>query len=96
MATASAARRPRPLPDDIPVLRWTYRRDGEIASCELALAHDLSAYELRMSPARLLGDLPAELFDDAVSAFRQQERVERALIDQGWHLDRFERDRQPL
>ena len=91
MATASAARIQRPLSDDVPVLRWTYRRDGDVLHCELALTADLSAYELRMSPPRLFIGPNAELFDDAISAFQRQAGIERTLVDDGWHLDRFER-----
>lgn len=87
------ARLPQPLPHGIPLLRWTYRREGELVYCELALTRDLSAYELRITPPRFLVGPPSELFDDAASAFHRQAQVAHALVDEGWHLDSFENDR---
>lgn len=92
MAIASAGRLPVPIPDDIPVLRWIYQRDGETLQCELSLSHDLSAYELRLSPGNW--NPATYLFDDAISAFEQQRQVESGLTGQGWRLERFERDRK--
>jgi hypothetical protein len=92
MATASAARFPCPGPGDVPVLRWTYRRDGDVLCAEMTLTGDLSAYELRFSPPRMFGGADSELFDDAICAFQRQAIVERLLLDEGWRLDGFERN----
>lgn len=94
MATVSAAavHQPDAVTEGILVLRWTYRRQADTLVCELALTRDFSAYELHVS-APVLGGQPSELFDDAICAFERQASIERALIDDGWHLDRFDRER---
>lgn len=92
MATASAARFPRPVSGDVPVLRWTYRRDGDTLWAEMTLTGDLSAYELRLSPPRLFAGPDSELFDDAICAFQRQAIVERLLLEEGWRLEGFERN----
>jgi hypothetical protein len=97
MAGAQAAHidpPPQPIPLDREhggrTLQWCYRRDGEVLTCALALTTDYSAYELRVSPARLAPGPASELFDDAISAFQRQAVVERVLREDGWELERFE------
>lgn len=92
MATASAARFPRPVSGDVPALRWTYRRDGDVLYAEMTLTSDLTAYEVRLSPPRLFAGPGSELFDDAIAAFQRQAVVERLLFDEGWRLEGFERN----
>lgn len=93
MAIGSALlRRHQPDSTDLPTLRWTYCRDGEVLICELALTQDHSAYELRLAPFRTREAHPSELFDDAMSALQRQSQVERTLMRDGWRLDRFEND----
>jgi len=75
------------------ILRWTFSRDDERVICELGLARDASAYELRVLPLWNPTAATTELFDDALSAFRRHATIERALINEGWSLDRFESDR---
>ncbi|MGE0449611.1 MAG: hypothetical protein AB7Q29_08510 [Vicinamibacterales bacterium] len=95
MATAStaAAGPSLPRPEGILVLRWTYRRQGDVLNCELALTPDFSAYELHVSAADAAGAPISELFDDAICAFQRQAGIERRLIEDGWHLERFARER---
>ncbi len=94
MAIGSALVRRHPIPTHpLPTLRWTYCRDGEVLTCELALTHDHTAYELRLAPLRTRAERPSELFDDAMSALQRQSQVERTLLAEGWQLDRFENDR---
>jgi hypothetical protein len=85
---------PQPIPQDRDrgerTLRWSYRRDGQVLTCALALTPDCSAYELRISPARPPLGLVTELFDDAICAFQRQVTLERALLADGWTLDGFE------
>src|SRR5581483_12073231 len=97
MASSSAARldtpvtqRPVAARDQLRVLRWRYRRDGEELECQLALTRDLSAYELRVQPPRFAVAPASQLFDDALGAFERHARIERVLISDGWHLDAFE------
>jgi hypothetical protein len=82
-----------PLDRVIQVLSWTYRRDDETVYCQLGLAADYSAYELRIQPPWNPTGATAELFDDAVSAFQRHARVERLLINEGWSLERFDSSR---
>jgi hypothetical protein len=70
-------------------LRWSYVREGDLIVCALGLTSDHAAYELRISPPLFLG-LSFELFDDAISAFQRQAAFERALLAEGWLLERFE------
>ena len=97
MASPSGARVSETVPQQpaaiyqrVWVLRWNYRRESDQLECELSLTRDLSAYELRVYPARFALTPASELFDDAVSAFERQESLEQALIHDGWHLDQFE------
>lgn len=83
---ATAARLVRTARLDVPVLRWTYWREGDRLDCELALTDDLSAYELHLAPARLPHAPPSQLFDDAVSAFQRQATLHRWLEADGWTL----------
>jgi hypothetical protein len=72
------------------VMRWTYRRDGDVLTCQLSLTNDLTAYGLRITPVRIWDGLATELFDDAISAFQRQSALEQTLVDEGWHLDQFD------
>ena len=70
-----------------------YGRDGELLTCELGPAHDLVAYELRLSPSHLATGPASEVFDDAMSAVQRQTLLEQELIDEGWRLEDFQKDR---
>ena len=87
------ARRTQTLAREISVLRWMYERGDESLTCELALAQDLAAYELRFSPPQLGAGPASELFDDAVSAFQRHTMLERGLIEEGWRLEDFQKNR---
>ncbi len=72
------------------VLRWTFRRAHEALTCELGLDRHESLYELRVSGPGYDGDGAVELFRDAIAAFLRQAAIERALVTDGWSLERFE------
>jgi len=72
------------------VLRWTFRRADESVACELGLAADESAYELRLNPPWNLHKVTTERFDDAMAAFQRQAAIERLLVQEGWMLEGFE------
>lgn len=72
------------------VLRWTFRRGDESVACELGLNRDDSAYELRIDPPWNPTGLTMECFNDATAAFQRHGAIERALIERGWSLERFE------
>jgi hypothetical protein len=94
MAPRSAdVRHSQTLAREIHVLRWIYERDDESLTCELALARDLAAYELRFSLPRLAEGPGSEMYDDAISAFQRQAIIERGLIEEGWSLEDFQKDR---
>ncbi len=68
---------------EVPVVRWTYHRDGDRLHCDLRLSNDLSAYQLQWSPP--VPDVPpAQLFDDAVTALQRQAAIDGRLRDEGW------------
>jgi hypothetical protein len=95
IATLSAATPSAALRSSVRALRWTFRRDDESVTCELTLTPDESAYQLRIRPAwNSTGN--TELFDDAVAAFQRHAAIERALVNEGWSLERFESDRLEL
>ena len=73
------------------VLRWIFLRTDETMTCELALSPDDSTYELRISPTTGKG---VELFDNAMSAFQRYAKIEKILVNEGWSLQTFERDRR--
>ncbi len=71
-------------------LRWVFRRGIELIRCELALAPDHWAYELRTEPAPRGVASASEFFEDVWSAFNRQATIERMLLDAGWTLEQFE------
>jgi hypothetical protein len=90
---ASSAEARSAAPSSVRLLRWTFRRDEETVVCELTLTPDDSAYELRVRPAWDPVGAAPELFDDAVTALQRHASIERALVNEGWSLDRIESDR---
>lgn len=72
------------------MLRWTFRRDQEVVVCELSLAPDHRAYELRVQPPWNPAGTSSESFSNAQSAFERHAAIERILIDDGWSLEAFE------
>jgi hypothetical protein len=91
VATSAEAR--SAAPSWVRLLRWTFHRDEETVVCELTLTPDDSAYELRVRSGWNRGGAATELFDDAVTAFQRHASIERALVNEGWSLDRIESDR---
>ena len=71
-------------------LRWAFRRDQEVVTCELSLSPDHREYELRIEAPWNPAGTTAESFDDARSAFERHAAVERILINEGWSLESFE------
>lgn len=71
------------------ILRWTFTRDGETVHCELGLAPDDSAYQLRIDPPWKPAGI-VERFDDAMSAFQRHAMIERQLLEEGWTLESFD------
>jgi hypothetical protein len=90
---ASSAEARNAARSSVRLLRWTFHRDEETVVCELTLTPDDSAYELRVRPAWDPVGAATELFDDAVTAFQRHAAIERALMNEGWSLDRIESDR---
>ena len=72
------------------ILRWTFTRGSESVRCELGLAADDSAYELRIDPPWKPSGVGVECFDDAMSAFQRHAMIERLLLDEGWTLESFD------
>jgi hypothetical protein len=75
------------------ILRWRFKRNSEIISCELGLTGDDTAYQLTIDPPWNPTGVTVELFDDAMSAFQRHAMIERLLIDDGWSLESFESQR---
>ena len=72
------------------MLRWVFRRDTEMVSCELGLNSDDTVYQLRIEPPWNPTGVSVECFDDAMSAFQRHAMIERILLDDGWTLESFE------
>lgn len=91
MATGSTARSHVDPSSPLPALQWFYRREADVLQCRLSLTADCSAYQLRVFALPARRGSGSELFDDAISAFQRQGRLEQDLLADGWVLDRFER-----
>ena len=72
------------------ILTWTFRRNSDTVVCELGLARDDAAYELRIDPPSNPTGCSLELFDDAMAAFQRHAMIERFLVQDGWALESFE------
>jgi hypothetical protein len=77
------------------VLSWTYRREDETVRCRLALTVDCSTYASKIQPPLNPARASIELFNDALSAFDRQTATERALINAGFALERFDSSSEP-
>ena len=77
-------------PDSARVLKWAFRRGSELLECELGLTSDQSSYQLRLVPVSSPACVTIELFDDVLTAFQRQARLEQRLVAQGWMLEAFE------
>lgn len=72
------------------VLRWTFVRNGQQLTCELALSADEVVYELRVRTPDPAGATFERFVNVADAIVRQGER-EKALIAEGWSLRNYER-----
>jgi len=74
---------------EIHVARWAFGRADETLICELGLDRAESVYELTIHAPWEKGP-SVERFSDVHAAVQRQASLERALLDEGWSLDRFE------
>ena len=80
----------------VPVLRWVFVRKTERVQCELSLDDGRMLYELRTRRLGTSASESVERYCDVTRAFRRQSDVERALLEDGWSLEHYEKVRRDV
>ena len=68
------------------LLRWVFRRDTHLVTCQLDREGQRAAYMLSLVPHWDVRQAVVETFDAGVTAFRRHAAVAEELRRQGWTL----------